>query len=226
MDRAYIITGASGGLGRLVVDRLLENKDHVLCSQRARSKERSNECIYSDDLTANLDKFLKFVTDYVGYMRSQGIQTYGLFNAIGIPARVAADASGEEKAKIVRESMRINCEIPVRIAEHFAGLVKEGSIVFLSSQHTVNRTAGKEPYWRAKLALEEEAVRLAKQYPNLRINTILPGNLGLGMSAAKRADYEREGTLVDVGMLVDICFKYLVSPDESGKRFLLPPTKE
>ncbi len=223
MNRAYIVIGASGGLGKLVVDRLLANGDYVLSSQQSRdTRNHPHGTVFTGDLKSNLEGFLAYTADYVRYTRTcGGIETYGLFNAIGIPVRVAGDASGEEKSRVVRESMRINCDIPLRIANHFAGLVGEGSVVFLSSQHTVEKTKGKEPYWKAKLALEEAAVRLAKQYPKLRVNTILPGNLGLGMSAAKRADYEKEGTLVDVGMIVDICFKYLVSPGETGKRILV-----
>lgn len=210
MSRAYIVTGASGGLGRLIVERLLADGYYVLSSQRVRdTRNDPHETVFSGDLTSNLEKFLSYVTDYVKYMKSQGVVTCGLFNAIGIPARAASEADNSE---------RINYEIPKRIAQHFASLVKSGSVVFLSSQHAVDRTKGKETYWQPKQKLEDAAMKLAADYPDLRINVILPGNLGIGMSAAKRPDYEKEGTLVDVGVIVDTCFKYLVSPDRTGQR--------
>ncbi|HLF55123.1 MAG TPA: SDR family oxidoreductase [Candidatus Nanoarchaeia archaeon] len=215
----YIATGGSGGLGQIVVSDLRAKGNLVLETARSSEKFVKPEFgkVFTGDLAERLGDFLESMTSFLD---GRTAEYFGLFNAIGIPARVPENASDADVEQIMRQSLNVNYMIPLAVAQHFIQLLKgrKGSIVFVSSQHTLKRTPGKETYFVPKLRLEEAAVELSRLNPNVSVNVILPGNLGIGMSEAKRADYERDGTLVDTSVVTDACFKYLTAPEGTGQK--------
>ena len=121
----------------------------------------------------------------------------------------------------MRESLKINYEMPIEVAKFFINKANSGNILFMSSQHTYYKTLGKEAYWEAKKKLEQDAITLSYKYPSLHINTILAGNLGLGMSEATRSKYIEEGSLVDENIIISKCLEYLTIKKETGKKILI-----
>lgn len=226
MQGVYVATGGSGGLGQLVVSGLRAKGSLVLETARSSEKFVKPEFgqVFTGDLSEKLGVFLENMT---AFLRDNPAEWYGLFNAIGIPARIPENVSDYDTEQIMRQSLNVNYMIPLAVANHFINLLgsRRGSIVFVSSQHTMRKTPGKESYFLPKLRLEEAAVELSGRHPNMAINTILPGNLGIGMSEAKRADYESAGTLVDTGVVVGACLQYLTAPEGTGRRVLVDAEK-
>jgi len=224
MDKAYIVTGASGGIGKLVVAECRKQGADVLEVVRSAPVVRPYAPkFFKGDLAKEdvLQAFLERMTDYVTKMKAQGVRYFGLFNSIGIPARVPPDASDDTKARVMAVSMLVNYEIPRRIAAHFATLVDDGSVVFVSTQYTLTEPDAKRTYFIPKQKLERAAADLARKYPKLKFNTILPGNLGIGMSGPAREKYVDEGSLVDADVLVEQCMHYLTQPTETNQRILV-----
>jgi len=226
MNKAYIVTGASGGLGRLVSMALLQSGAHVMLSGRSglddfcRSYPVQVSC-FNDDLEKHLGKFIDSLYKFSEKVKNAGIEIHGLFNAIGIPARVDANASNEEASAVIHKSNSVNYEIPKTISDHFCRISPAGTVVFLSSVHSYARTPGKEPYFVPKQKLEVHAYRLARLQGNMSINTLLPGNLGIGMSAPAREKYSSEGSLVDTDIIVQQALELLTAPKFTGKRILV-----
>ncbi len=225
MKRSYIVIG-EGGIGKLVVDTLRGQGTPVLIARKSEKGILSTDLeklTMHGDLTnpEALNGLCHFMTEYAIMQKQDGAPVYGLLNTIGIPARVREGASDQEHAQVMQASQRINYEVPIVLARHFATLVREGSVVFFSSQHTVMKTPDKETYWRPKERLEQEARYIADLYPNLKVNTLLPGNLGLGMSAGARLQYEQDGTLVDQAVIVNETLQWLTDPPASGQRILI-----
>ncbi len=222
MQGIYVATGGSGGLGQLVVSGLRAKGSHVLETARSSDKfvKPAFGQVFTGDLADKLNDFLQRMSDFLA---GSTAEYFGLFNAIGIPARIPENASDYDQEQIARHSTNVNFAIPLAVANHFINLLKgrKGSIVFVSSYHTVKKTPGKEAYFTPKLRLEEAAIELSERHPNISINTILPGNLGIGMSEAKRVEYEQEGTLVDTDFIVDTCLRYLTAPDGTGQKILV-----
>jgi len=218
VKKAYIITGATGGLGKLVADALTPHAEFVLATGR---KHSDREHYFLGDLKTSMNPFVSHMTRFIRNAQSMGVHYFGLFNSIGIPARVPKDASEEHIEAAMEESMKINYEIPAAIADYFAGLVNEGSIVFLSSQHTIRKPETKRTYWAPKAKLEEKTEEMAEKHQHLKVNVILPGNLGIGMSAGARLQYETNKNLVNTQMALEECIKYLANPTVTGKKILI-----
>lgn len=231
-NRAYIITGASGGLGTLIAEELAERGAHLLLSCRDPSKLTAlvqsydgQIQVFRGDLTeeSSLTDFLHGMSTFANEIRNQGKSLYGLVNAIGTPARVAPGTSVKEFGRIRDNSFEVNYDIPEKVANYFAELAQpnEATVLFFSSQHRLNKPNDKVAYWLPKRKLERFAFMLDIRNPNLKVNMILPGALGMGMSAGKRAEYEKEGTLVDEKVIIAECLRYLTNPPEKGERVLI-----
>jgi len=225
--KAFIITGASGGLGKLVSKELADQGAFLLL--QARHKEKLNDIIkinkekikvFEDDFQKdNLVHFFSWLKTYLNAFERTGIELYGLFNAIGIPARISG-LNYEEIEEVKKESFLINYEIPRQITEYFIKNLKgnASNILFMGSQHTLYETHGKESYYIPKQKLEDYALHMHNEYPNLIVNTILAGNLGIGMSSEARKSYEENGTLVDQDIIVKACLGLLFNRRSNGKK--------
>ena len=226
-NKAFVITGASGGLGKVVSKELADAGAFLLLQGRNKDKlddilkiDRDRIKVFENDFQKNnLVYFFSWLKTYLNAFERTGIELYGLFNAIGIPARLSG-LNYEEIEDVKKESFLINYEIPRQITEYFIKNLKgnTSNILFMSSQYTNTKTPGKESYYIPKQKLEDYAFHIHNEYPNLIVNTILAGNLGIGMSSEARKSYEENGTLVDQDIIVKACLGLLFNRRSNGKK--------
>ena len=232
---AYVIAGASGGLGYIVARQLAKDGSFLLL-QGNRNYEKlenlasklGNVEMWKGDLQdeKKLAEFQKQTADFIKKQKraAQGGEVkFGLFNGIGMRARLDQDIDDGQVTKLYIDSVEINYWIPIGIAETFAQEVgnSKARILFFSTEQTILRPREKRPFWMPKQTLENYAIEMSKKYPSIYINTILPGTLDIGRFSDDEKEAQENGTLVDREKALKTCLEYLTSTEETGKRILL-----
>ena len=130
-NKAFVITGASGGLGKVVSKELADAGAFLLLQGRNKDKlddilkiDRDRIKVFENDFQKNnLVYFFSWLKTYLNAFERTGIELYGLFNAIGIPARLSG-LNYEEIEDVKKESFLINYEIPRQITEKIKKPIK------------------------------------------------------------------------------------------------------
>ena len=182
--RSVLVTGASRGVGRAVVERLQAEGRAVCALGRdagALSALDASETVRADLLTeAGLARACEAAREVDAMVLAAGI------------AEHAPIASVDDDA--LERAMRLHFRAPLRMIQAFASVAERGgSIVAVSS--TLARRAAKDTvaYAASKAALERlvETAALELAERGVRINAVAPGLVETAMIAG-RSEAERE----------------------------------
>lgn len=193
-SRAFIVTGASAGIGRAVAQILVEEGASVLVC--ARGKERLDGLV--EDLTASGGSAVGLACDVADAASSEAIRDAALaaFGRIDGIVSAAGVSTGEHLRQYTDDSWlnlyQINTLSAVRLAMTCIPVMREagwGRIVTIAS------TAGRDPdprfasYGASKAALMHATRALSRSYAKYGIlsNCVLPG---LTRSESVIAGYE------------------------------------
>lgn len=196
MDKAYLVTGASGGVGQAVVKEFsLHNKKLVILG-RSEDKLRKlkaetphiKACItYDLENVSNIETIFQECA-------SQGIQLQGLIHCAGInqgmPLKINDVAAMDRM-------MRINLYSFIELGKFFTKkkyTSENSSIVAISSMAAMENAKGMCMYSASKAALNSVVKTMAKELLSrrIRVNAILPGYLEKSMKEEKRYLKEEE----------------------------------
>lgn len=174
-----LVAGATGDIGRAVVEKFLEDHDHVYAVGRATERlavlkdagDRTRVRILQGDLRD--EHFLQTVISTI--QRESG-KLDCLVNCQGYLAPLAPIASLDEQT--FDEVFSINLKSPVLLSRHALPLLRKskGAIAFVSSISGLHANAMTGAYGAAKSALIHFARTLAQEEGvNVRVNAVCPG---------------------------------------------------
>lgn len=177
-DGLVVVTGAAGGIGRAVVDRLVRDGREVLATDLAPSVE---------DLAG--DRVRALVSDLgsdegrtalVDALAGHGVA--GLAHVAGITRDALLPKLGDEDVRLV---LRVNAVAPIALTLALQDRFVDGaSVVFVSSRAQLGNI-GQVNYAASKGAVVGATVALARALaPRVRVNAVAPGLVRTPMTAA------------------------------------------
>lgn len=196
MDKAYLITGAAGGVGQAVVKEFSEHGEKMVLLGRNEEKlgklkaetENVAACIrYDLEDVRNIETVFQECS-------SQGILLKGLVYCaglnLGMPIKIN-DVDAMERM------MQINLFSFVEMGKYFSKkkyTSENSSIVVISSMAALRNARGMCMYSASKAALNSVVKTMAKELMshNIRVNAIMPGYLEKTMADEKRFFKEEE----------------------------------
>lgn len=196
MDKAYLITGAAGGVGQAVVKEFSEHGEKMVLLGRNEEKlgkikaetENVAACIrYDLEDVRNIETVFQ-------ECNSQGILLKGLVHCaglnLGMPIKIN-DVDAMERM------MQINLFSFVEMGKYFSKkkyTSENSSIVAISSMAALENARGMCIYSASKAALNSAVMTMAKELMprNIRVNAIMPGYLERTMADEKRFFKEEE----------------------------------
>ncbi len=181
MDGAYLITGATGGVGQAVVNEFSEHGKKMVLLARDEEKLRS-----LSNKTKNVNSYIVYDltdVDNVGTIfdncYSKGIKLQGLVHCAGINRGMPIKINDVD---IMDKMMRINLYSFVELGKYFTKkkyTSEESSIIAISSMAAVENAKGMCMYSATKAALNSTVKTMAKELISrkTRVNAIMPGYL-------------------------------------------------
>lgn len=180
--KTYLITGATGGIGRVVAQRLLERGDHCAMVVRDASRsvllpiekahpEAAVSCCY--DLAQS-----DFGADLFQELREHGfLPLDGFIHCAGVAPLMRVD---ENDAEVIENTYQINLFSFLEIMKYFAreGNYKPGAAVAAISSVTAYRGSNRQTvYAGTKAALDATIRCMAKELipQRIRVNSIVSG---------------------------------------------------
>lgn len=183
-DKVFIVSGSSRGIGRGIVDVLLEEQANVVIT--GRDKEIL-EKTYAELQTKFSDQVLAFQGDLLEAqvlddLKKEVLQKWNRIDG------VVANAGEQKKLSgwnVSDEDWEFTLDANFRLARRFVNafipeLIKtKGNIVFISSIAGVEDIGAPLPYSASKAALNMLAKGLSRELAadGIRVNTIAPGNV-------------------------------------------------
>ena len=188
--RRFLITGASGGLGITIAEKLLEEGSFLyLIANENVNKLDFFKTKYQDSIEVIKMDFMKEFDFSAFAMRFQKID--GIIHCLGIPSSgMSWKISLEEWDKV----MHINLRVPFLLSSALIPQLRKnnfGRILFFSSVVAQKGTVGTSAYSASKSALigltKTMSVELIKN--NITVNCISPGYMDTGMINAVNGEY-------------------------------------
>ncbi len=176
MQRCYIVTGASRGLGAAVCEQLVELGHKVLATARSQSdletlwKDNSNVVVYPCDLSVPdaPKKIVKRALDEFGRLD-------GLVNNAGMIAPISPlkDTDQQEWAKAIY----VNLTAPSLLMAEALGALTEsgGAVVNISTGAAVKVVEGWSAYCASKAGFLHLTQVAAQENPKVRFYSLRPG---------------------------------------------------
>lgn len=196
MERAYLVTGATGGVGQAVVKEFSEHGETMVLLGRNEEKlEKLKE--ETENVAASISYDLENVRNIGTIFQeciSQGILLKGLIHCAGLnqgmPVKINDVAAMERM-------MQINLFSFVEMGKYFSKkkyTSENSSIVAISSMAAIENARGMCMYSATKAALNSTVKTMAKEFLSrkTRVNAILPGYLEKPMAEEKRFLKEEE----------------------------------
>jgi 3-oxoacyl-[acyl-carrier protein] reductase len=188
--KRYLVTGASGGLGIQIAEKLLEEGDFLYLI----ANKNSNKL---DSIKENYSKRVEIIPidflsefDFISFA-GKFDQLDGIIHCLGIPsAGMSWKISPEEWDKV----MQLNLRVPFLLSSAFIPIFRKnnfGRILFFSSVVAQKGIVGTSAYSASKSALigltKTMSVELIKN--NITVNCISPGYMDAGMINAVDSEY-------------------------------------
>lgn len=201
-DGSVVVTGAAGGIGAAVVDRLVSDGLHVIAvdlaapgetTVRDEDEDGSTATIHSDAEAGPTDVATDRVTWVLGDLTTasvrddvvaatSGRRLVGLVNVAGITrdARLVNMDDG-----MVGAVLAVNAQAPLDLSLALADhIVDGGAIVNISSRSHLGNF-GQVNYSASKGAIVGTTIAMSRSLaPRIRVNAIAPGIVATAMTAA------------------------------------------
>lgn len=190
MDKAFLVTGATGGVGQSVVKELTEKGLNLVLLGRNEKKlkelneETENVIFY---VRYDLEDIENIATIFQKCV-SQGIVLNGLIHCAGLNLGMPIKINDVDAAD---RMMRINLYSFVEMGKYFCKkkyTSENSSLIAISSMATIGNAKGMCMYSASKAALNSAVQTMAKELMprKSRVNAILPGYLEKMMDGEKR----------------------------------------
>lgn len=190
MDKAYLVTGATGGLGRSVVKELSGKGQKLVLLGRneEKLKELDEEtenvilCVTYD--LENIDNIETIFQECV----SRGIVFKGLIHCAGLNRGMPIKIND---VHAMDRMMRINLYSFVELGKYFCKkkyTVENSSLIAVSSMAAMENAKGMCMYSASKAALNSVVQTMARELiaRKTRVNAVMPGYLEEMMNGEKR----------------------------------------
>lgn len=189
MEGAYLITGATGGVGQAVVKEFSENGKKMVLLGRDEEKLRKLKEETESVLTCisyNLEDIKNLETVFRDCL-SQGIKFQGLVHCAGINQGMPIKINDID---VMDQMMRINLYSFVELGKYFTRkkyAFDESSIVAVSSMAAIGNAKGMCMYSATKAALNSTVKTMSRELISrkTRVNAIMPGYLEKPMTGEK-----------------------------------------
>ncbi|MEV6242835.1 SDR family oxidoreductase [Lentzea sp. NPDC051838] len=170
LGRKAVVTGGTHGMGRAVVDKLVEGGAEVLLTGRTIEKAEGVKAHAIASDAADLNDIVKLKTEVA--QRLQDIDL--LFINVGFSTLTPFEEATEADYD---RTFDVNTKGAFFTAQHLAPLIKEGgSIVFTTSVAVNLGSPGLSVYAGAKAAVRAFSRGLAAELaPKIRVNVVSPG---------------------------------------------------
>ncbi|MBQ9610442.1 MAG: SDR family oxidoreductase [Lachnospiraceae bacterium] len=185
----YLITGATSGIGRECVARLIKNENYVVAVGRDEQKlELLTEEFKDNICTIKYD--LSNITD-IGKIfevsRKRNIIYDGMVYAAGVDMLCPIKVNSIEKTRYV---MDVNCFAFIEMGKYFYKKQfskANSSIVAISSISSLTNDIGMMSYSASKAALNSVVKTMSKEFLNrkIRVNAVLPAGVDTAMANKK-----------------------------------------
>lgn len=191
MDKAYLITGASSGIGEACA-RLLAKEGNTLILV-ARNGEKLQKM--KDELPGKIIPMvydlmvLENIKDIFNVCKEEDIKLDGMVYSAGVNADCPIKVNN---ISLMQEAMTVNCFAFLEMGKYFYSkrYSKEGaSIVAISSIASLLCEKGMAPYSASKAALNAIVKTMSKEFMRrkIRVNAVLPGGVDTPMASEKQA---------------------------------------
>lgn len=194
---AYIITGASKGIGLGLSKVLAEKGDEVFGIARSMPKEWPGEKFFPFDLldSSSIPNLMK---DIFGHI-SAGCKTVTLINNAGTVVPIGF--AGTNGAEDISKSVALNLTAPMIISGAFiseaAELKAEKRIVNISSGAGRKAYEGWSAYCAGKAGLDHFSLCVEKEYKDVKVLSIAPGIIDTEMQGEIRQSSEADFPLIE-----------------------------
>ena len=175
MNKTILITGASGGIGFSLANKLKDQFNLILTSSRIESVNKlKKDFPLCEVLLLNM-KSIETIKEGIQLLSKKKI--FGIVHCSGI---MNGNMLLFEKPENLIETFNINCIGPILVTkELLKGMMKtkEGSIIFIGSAVAHYGGVGKSFYSASKSALYGFVKSISKELgrANIRVNSISPG---------------------------------------------------
>ena len=176
-----LLTGASSGLGLEIAKRLLKEGNYVVLHYNSHLDEikelheeyKDSSLIYKCDLSSEAEVHQMYLD----------LKDFGI-NALINNAAIEINTPLEEKTyKSFIDVYKVNLIAPFMLIRYFAPIIKEGSIVNISSDNAIDSYDEiSSEYDCSKVSLNLITKMYADKYKNLKINAICFGWLDTKMN--------------------------------------------
>lgn len=226
-----LVTGASGGIGRAVCLKLLQNEISVIAHYNSADEKFTDYFADHASRVFSVKADLKEKSDIENLFKR--IETrYGHIDHVINAAGVTADELlVRYPEKTWDEVIDVNLNGCFRVIKSMIPLMSKqgGHIVNISSRSGVTGTPGQCAYSASKAALLGLTLSLAKELApqNIRVNAVMPGYIGTSMGLANSKALARAksdsvfGTLSDAEEAADLIFFIINTKTVTGQIFTL-----
>ena len=156
-DKLYVVVGATGGIGQALIDLLNKEKAKVIPLSRSTN--------IKIDLTS-----IQSIKDAFQHIFEKYGEIDGLINSAGLlnisPLKNMDNEEIEKLIKINLTGLIISCKE--------AKMKKEGHIINIASSSSFKGRENSSIYSSCKAAVVNFTQAIANEYPNMKINTIIP----------------------------------------------------
>lgn len=190
VESRVVVTGASGGIGEAIAERLARDGFNLILIDRSQSKleelqhrlsSASNlghqliEADFSDG--PSFSKCLEQISH-------RGIPIRGLVNVAGVNLDAPFLLTSEQS---IEKTFRINYTTAIRMAQHVSRMMARaggGSIVNISSITGLIGNRGQLAYGASKAALINSTITMSMELgdQNIRVNAVAPGVISTEMT--------------------------------------------
>lgn len=193
MNRIVLVTGASRGLGRAIVQKFLDNHDIVYVNYNKSqieaekiSKAYKNAILVQADVSKEQE-----VIEMINKIKEEQGKLDVLVNNAGI----AIDTTFEDKTKEnFRKTLDVNLIGPFLVSKYAKEIMQEGSIINISSTNGIDTYYTYSlDYDASKAGLISLTHNLADYFaPNIRVNAVAPGWINTEMNKELDAEYVKK----------------------------------
>lgn len=184
-----IVTGATRGIGRAVVDAILAHGGRVVAIARSEEALRALESASPERVRGVAVDLME--ADRLGPVADRALEAFGGVDGLVNCAGVARyEAVGEITVASVEAQLRVNLVAPLLLCQAVAPRMREGggSIVNVSSTLSERAAALTSVYAATKAGLNALTRGLALELApdRIRVNAVLPGGVDTDMLRAPR----------------------------------------
>ena len=200
-ENIFIVTGASSGIGRAVVLKLIEEGSKVVAIARSLERLQSlkSECAKPENLFIETADLTKLLSDMPAYLKSLK-DKYGKFSGIAYCAGaiLLKPASSTEYTESL-DLFNINYFAPLMMIKSFMDkricIGNGAAAVAITSAEAFIREKGLCIYSGSKAALQASLATVAKEVAvrGMRVNTISPSDIKTPMTMNENMVNLRQG---------------------------------